>query len=154
MVEKLPTVGSDRDSLIKAYIKYIQPLPCRDDQSTNKSLSAQELSNRLQVQACQSTGAAVHRSRLNSSLNISKKPKECDLDSLIIFHNPNWPTSGEATVESKINENGKRPIPHSEPHSPKIPPSSSSLSQSPLKRPKINRNFEGLEKFLRKNKFS
>nr|CDS27795.1 expressed conserved protein [Hymenolepis microstoma] len=152
-VSLLSTVGTDRESLIKAYVKYVQPLPCRDHQSTSKSLSTEKLSNRRQFQAYQSTASTVHRSHLNSSPNISKKPKECDLDSLVIIHNPDWPTSGEAPVESKVNENGKRSVPHAEPHSPKIPSSTSSPSQPPPKRPKINRNFEGLEQLLRKNKF-
>ncbi|KAM3187773.1 hypothetical protein ACTXT7_001616 [Hymenolepis weldensis] len=149
----LSTAGTNKESLIKAYVKYVQPLPCRDEQSTTLT-SAQKLSNRHQVRCCQSTDASDHRLHLKLSSNITKERKNRDLDSLVIINNPNWPTSGVTPleekkvpkVESKTKENDKRPVPDSE------PPSSSS-SQPPLKRPKINRNFDGLEELLGKNKF-
>ncbi|VDL11674.1 unnamed protein product [Hymenolepis diminuta] len=149
---QLSTTGTNKESLIRAYVKYVQPLPCRDEQSS-PLISSQKLSNRHQIRCCQSTDTSNHRSHLKLSSNTTKERKNRDLDNLVVINNPKWPTSGVtpveekkvSKVESKTKESNKRPVPDSEP--------TSSSSQLPLKRPKINRNFDGLEELLGKNKF-
>ncbi|VDM31451.1 unnamed protein product [Hydatigera taeniaeformis] len=155
----LSAIHSDTNSLIKAYYDHIIPLPCRSrTKASTSSLANQKAdqtqqsslltSRKLEVEHQVASVAMQRLERESDSQSAAYnrgERQQTDLDKLVIISNPNWPTSGVTPgsqksttiqkVESKSGQHGKR----------SITSLSSVSSPSPLKRPKINRNFTNLE---------
>ncbi|VDD84116.1 unnamed protein product [Mesocestoides corti] len=118
----------DTPSLVAAYFAHILPLPARNSAEEKSSQEAPPAST-----VSEPSPTRVVTRRLENGPTRRRPPPlppSKDLDSIVIISNPNWPTSGQ---NAAVDEATRKRTASTDPQ-----------PQSPLKRPKLKRDFVNL----------